>query len=235
MLIDIRRSCYTITKAATATAAAAAAAAAAATTATAAAATGAAEAMSHRQSSKKSKKHHEPQIEYIIDTTDKLGSLSVGKGHVRSVVPYIQEFITFAKGRWIGRELLEIFTREFGGHPRNYWINAIEGGRVKVNSKVVNKSYRLKNGDAILHRTHRHEPPVFGRITFVGESEYCLAVSKPPSMPMHPSGAYRFNSLENILKAEPLVPSQPPLYLVHRLDRVTSGLVIFAKSKGMSV
>lgn len=41
----------------------------------------------------------------------------------------------------------------------------------------------------------------------------------------------RFNSLEYILKYEPVVPSQPPLSLVHRLDRVTSGLVILAKGK----
>ena len=30
---------------------------------------------------------------------------------------------------------------------------------------------------------------------------------------------------------EPVIPNQPPLHLVHRLDRVTSGLVVIAKSK----
>ena len=31
---------------------------------------------------------------------------------IRHVIPYIQEFNTFAKGRWIGRELLEVLTRK---------------------------------------------------------------------------------------------------------------------------
>lgn len=48
---------------------------------------------------------------------------------------------------------------------------------------------------------------------------------------MHACGGYRYNSLEYILHHEPIVSDQPQLYLVHRLDRVTSGLVILAKSK----
>ena len=72
---------------------------------------------------------------------------------------------------------------------------------------------------------------VFGEIQLVGETSDLLAVSKPSSIPMHPCGAYRFNSLEYILKHEPLAPGQPQLFLVHRLDRLTSGLVILAKSK----
>ena len=38
----------------------------------------------------------------------------------------------------------------------------------------------------------------------MGQSADMLAVCKPPSLPMHPCGAYRFNSLEYVLKFEPL-------------------------------
>ena len=65
----------------------------------------------------------------------------------------------------------------------------------------------------------------------MGETDTLIAVSKPPSIPCHPCGAYRFNSLMFILAKEPVIPNQPPLHLVHRLDRVTSGLVVIAKSK----
>ena len=70
----------------------------------------------------------------------------------------------------------------------------------------------------------------------MGETADLLAVSKPASLPMHPCGAYRFNSLLHLLSVEPLpgraIPPDPTarLLLVHRLDRVTSGLVILAKS-----
>ena len=47
---------------------------------------------------------------------------------VRMVIPYTHIFTTFAKGRWIGRELLEVLSREFGGHPKEYWQNAILQG-----------------------------------------------------------------------------------------------------------
>lgn len=138
---------------------------------------------------------------------------------IRSVIPYVHEFTTHAKGRWIGREIIEVLTREFGGHPKEYWDNAISRGHVRINDKIVLDQYRFKNNDAMLHRTHRHEPSIAGIIEFVGHSESLMAVSKPPSIPVHPCGAYRFNSLMYILAKEPMIENQPVLYLVHRLDR----------------
>ena len=106
---------------------------------------------------------------------------------IRSVVPYIHEFTTFAKGRWLDREILEVLSKEFGGHPKDYWENAISNGNVLINSKIVPKTYKFKNSDALLHRTHRHEPPVYGELKFIGETDELLAVCKPTSIPMHPS------------------------------------------------
>lgn len=48
---------------------------------------------------------------------------------------------------------------------------------------------------------------------------------------MHPCGAYNHNSLSKVLESQPLTPDQPRLYFAHRLDRVTSGLVVVAKSR----
>jgi hypothetical protein len=114
--------------------------------------------------------------------------------------------------------------------------------------------------DVMVHRTHRHEPPVHGSITLVADTSDLVAVSKPASMPMHPCGSYHHNTLTHVLVNEHVIPNQPPLMLVHRLDRyavaymyactygyialiiaiyfdicsafrVTSGLVILAKTK----
>jgi len=162
---------------------------------------------------------------------------AVGAGRItRHVRPYVQDFKTFAKGRWIGREVLEVVCREFGAHPPSYWRSALRGGHVRVNGDKVAPEYRFRNSDSLLHRTHRHEPPVFGEVTLVEDTADVLAVCKPPSLPMHPCGAYRHNSLEFLMRAEPLCrpaagATPPPLHVVHRLDRVTSGLVVMAKSK----
>jgi tRNA pseudouridine32 synthase len=138
---------------------------------------------------------------------------------IRSVIPYVHEFTTHAKGRWVGREIIEVLTREFGGHPKEYWDNAITRGHVRINDKIIADQYRFKNNDAMLHRTHRHEPSIAGVIEFVGDTDSLMAVSKPPSIPVHPCGAYRFNSLMYILAKEPMIANQPVLFLVHRLDR----------------
>ena len=137
---------------------------------------------------------------------------------------------TYAKGRWWKRTIIEVLTTEFGSQPRSYWEGALKSGAVRVNNKLVTKDYTFKGGDLFTHNTHRHEPPVFGRVSLVAETADMLCVSKPSSMPIHPCGAYRDNSLVHILAREPLVPEQPPLHLVHRLDRVTSGVVVLAKS-----
>ena len=158
-------------------------------------------------------------------------SYEMVNGRLRYVTPYIHEFKTFAKGRWIGKELYAVITKEFGGGLDDaYWAKAIEQGQVKINNQKVTQNYIIRQSDSFTHLTHRHEPPVIGDIEFVGENDDILAVSKPASMPVHPCGAYRQNSLTYILSVEPFTPTQPPLHLVHRIDRVTSGLLILAKS-----
>jgi tRNA pseudouridine synthase 9 len=71
----------------------------------------------------------------------------------------------------------------------------------------------------MVHKTHRHEPPVHGAIELVAETGDLVAVNKPSSVTMHPCGAYYHNTLMHILKHEPLLEKQPTLLLVHRLDR----------------
>ena len=131
------------------------------------------------------------------------------KDGIRYVNPYIHRFVTFAKGRWLGRELLSVLMSEFGAHPQEYWKSAIKSMFVTVGGKKVSSQYKFKNGDKLEHMIHRHEPCVVGSIKFVGQDERILAVDKPSSIPVHPSGAYRFNSMLKILENEPLILNQP--------------------------
>ena len=65
-------------------------------------------------------------------------------------------------------------------------------------------------------------------IQVVAETEEFFVVDKPATIPCHPSGAYRHNSLQYILKH---MRPELTIFLVHRLDRLTSGLTIFTKTK----
>jgi 23S rRNA-/tRNA-specific pseudouridylate synthase len=50
---------------------------------------------------------------------------------------------------------------------------------------------------------HRHEPPVTGQpIDIVYQDDGLLVVNKPGSIPVHPSGRYRHNTVVHILRKE---------------------------------
>jgi len=92
--------------------------------------------------------------------------------------------------------------------------------------------YKIENNDFIRHTVHRHELPVSdARIQIVHEDEDVLVVNKPSSMPVHPCGRYRHNTVMFILAKE---MGYTTLHTVHRLDRLTSGILIFAKSASKS-
>lgn len=100
---------------------------------------------------------------------------------------------------------------------------------IRINGKQVSCDTILKNGDQISHTIHRHEPPVpYHPVTIFGSTEDIFAVNKPPSIPVHACGAFRYNTLEMIIRKELI---QDAFYFIHRLDRVTSGVVLIAKRK----
>ncbi|RLN65657.1 hypothetical protein BBJ28_00001824 [Nothophytophthora sp. Chile5] len=107
----------------------------------------------------------------------------------RMVEPYVYEFRTFAKQRWFNRELLEIFTTEFGAYSPDYYVRylsrdgvwqlAIASGRISVNHQVVAPDTVIKNGDLIIHKAHRHEPPVSGEEVAVVYEDEDLVRTQP--------------------------------------------------------
>ncbi|WOL11451.1 RNA pseudouridine synthase 7 isoform X1 [Canna indica] len=158
-----------------------------------------------------------------------------GKRYVR---PYYFEFISHVKNRWAGKTIVDLFAEEFKGRPHGYYVNAVNCGRIQVDNKTVSTSYVVQSSQKISHFLHRHEPPVLGGDVLVLQNEAdIVTVFKPASVPemnifsnnvqVHPCGQYRKNTVVGILQAE---HNLAPLYPVHRLDRLVSGLLIFAKN-----
>lgn len=72
---------------------------------------------------------------------------------------------------------------------------------------------------------------------FYSENEELVIVSKPGTMPVHPCGGYSVQSLMNILEKyykDKSTEGINKLYTIHRLDRLTSGLVIIGKSSSVA-
>lgn len=149
---------------------------------------------------------------------------------VRSVETYLHRFETFAKRRWCGRELLDLFVDEFG-LSRSYCQTAIAMGLLQINGQPQAPDYIIHDGDRVLHLVHRHEPSIHLASTTVDklvhyETDELVVVNKPSGLPVHPSGPYLHNSLSIWLAADRSGSFVP----VHRLDRLTSGLTLLAKS-----
>lgn len=111
---------------------------------------------------------------------------------IRYLEPYWSVYGSHAKGRWVGRELNEVFVTEFLSNnkfypvkiqlkQKNFFLNfqeaAIRAGRVFINGvQMTNPKYRIRPNDHLFHLGHRHEHPILAepKIEFIGKSKISL-------------------------------------------------------------
>ncbi|XP_019374551.1 PREDICTED: RNA pseudouridylate synthase domain-containing protein 2 [Gavialis gangeticus] len=155
------------------------------------------------------------------------------EGGLRKVRPYYFDFQTYCKGRWVGKSLLHVFASEFRSHPLAYYRVAARAGRLRLNEQPVRDlDVVLKNNDFLRNTAHRHEPPVTAQpIQVLAENDEMVVVDKPSSLPVHPCGRFRHNTVIFILGKE---HNLKELHTIHRLDRMTSGVLMFAKTLEVS-
>ena len=147
---------------------------------------------------------------------------------LRKVYPYYFTFTTFSKGRWVGERILDVFAREFRAHPSEEYERCIKAGTLTVNYEKVDIDYKLKHNDLLANVVHRHEVPVTAeKIQIVHIDDNMVVVNKPASIPVHPCGRYRHNTVLYILAKDHGLKN---LCTIHRLDRLTSGLLLFGRN-----
>jgi len=148
------------------------------------------------------------------------------RGRALLLAPYVYTFATFAKQRWFGRPVLEVLEDEFGrGKAPDYFERALSSGLIRINGEKVAPERPFQEHDRLSHMMHRHEPPVSAeRIRVCGVQGSLACVSKPAPLPVHACGGYHMNSLKVMLEQR----LNTKIHLCHRLDRLTTGLVVFA-------
>jgi 23S rRNA pseudouridine1911/1915/1917 synthase len=104
----------------------------------------------------------------------------------------------------------------------------LQFGKAKPSSQLI-------PGDEVLVLTERKpEPEVDFNYQILFEDDVIFIINKPPQLPVHPAGRYFFNTLLIHLKTQghqtPL-RSEKDFYLVHRIDKETSGVLVLAKDK----
>uniref|UniRef100_A0A6B2L5J1 Pseudouridine synthase n=1 Tax=Arcella intermedia TaxID=1963864 RepID=A0A6B2L5J1_9EUKA len=153
-------------------------------------------------------------------------------GGFRRVLPYVYTFHVFAKGRWYSMPLLQLLLHEYRSYNEEYYRRAIKSGRIRINGNLVDPDYVIKEHDELTHAVHRHEPPITDKaITIIHQDEELVVIDKPPSIPVHPSGRFRHNTVVFILAKEHGFNN---LHLVHRIDRLTSGILLLGRNPAVA-
>lgn len=124
--------------------------------------------------------------------------------------------------------LAERFTYQ----SRTRWQKEILGGNVLYNgTPLTNYHKKIAPGDVITYRfEERVEPEIDRRYEILYEDEHLIAVNKSGNIPIHPSGRFFRNTLQTVLEEDFGAPLYPP----HRLDRETSGVILFGRSPAVA-
>lgn len=127
------------------------------------------------------------------------------------------------------KRLDNYLAERFTYFSRSGWQKQIANGKVFLNGEIAKSSHKKIKGNDIItfYGKRKEEPGVDKNITILYEDEHLVAINKTGDLPVHAAGIYFNNTLsmllDNMYKAK--------LYLVHRLDRETSGVILAARSK----
>lgn len=124
------------------------------------------------------------------------------------------------------------------GVSRSLIQKLIRQGRVLVNDRPVKPAYRLKEGDNVFVRfemfVSAEIKPVDIPLDIVYEDEDILVLNKPAGIIVHPARGNLENTLVNAVLFHcgrlPSLSDAVRPGVIHRLDKDTTGLIIFAKT-----
>ena len=111
-------------------------------------------------------------------------------------------------------------------------------GAIQVNGRPITRSsYRLQTGDQVSVRTQEHERPEIllpRGMKVLFEDASLMVIEKPENLLSMANATERVKTAyafltDYVRRGNPLNPER--VWIVHRLDRETSGLMVFAKTE----
>ncbi len=128
-----------------------------------------------------------------------------------------------------GLNLAQFLSEKYTYYTLEDWKKQIEEEMILVNGRKTEINSVLNLNDEISFSIEDfEEPEVNTNYSIVYEDEFLFAVNKSGNLPVHPAGRYRKNNLTTLLCNSNLITGE--IYIVNRLDRETSGIVLFGKS-----
>ncbi len=124
------------------------------------------------------------------------------------------------------------------GISRNLTQKLIDKGKVLVNGNSVKHSYRVKTGDEIYVRFEMESSPTIGAenipLDIIYEDADIIVVNKAKGIIVHPARGNFEHTMVNALLFHcgqlPTLGDRVRPGVLHRLDKDTTGLILFAKT-----
>ena len=137
------------------------------------------------------------------------------------------------------------FKLNIGKYPQSLIERLIRKKKIKVNKKRIKTSYRVKLNDKIdIYEIDKLKPSKNNKIEkykpsnkekknyedfIIEDNENFIVINKPSGIPVQ-SGTKSFKNIIDILRETKYFLDSKP-YIVHRLDKETSGVMIVAKNR----
>jgi 23S rRNA pseudouridine1911/1915/1917 synthase len=149
-----------------------------------------------------------------------------------------KEFCRIVAERQKGRRIDQYLISAGIGISRNLTQKLIRDGKVAVNRHPVKSSYRVKTGDEIYVRFQTEVAPQIRPedipLDIIYEDEDVIVVNKQKGIVVHPARGNFEHTMVNALLHHvgqlPTLGDKIRPGVLHRLDKDTTGLIIFAKT-----
>jgi len=126
--------------------------------------------------------------------------------------------------------ILDFLEQRFPKVDRMIWEQRMREGKLldSAGTPITCQTPYIPQQKLFYFREVADEAPILLAEKILFQNSEILVACKPPFLPVTPSGPYVDECLLHRLKAE---TSNPDLVPLHRIDRETSGLVLFSKNK----
>lgn len=129
--------------------------------------------------------------------------------------------------KYAGETLIESLARRFTYQDRDYWLGKIASGEVLVDGRKGEPAQQLCLGEEIQFAIPEfYEPDLDTCYHKIWENEHLILVSKPADLPVHSNHRFFHQTMTALVRRDENLPDINP---IHRLDRETSGLMVYLK------
>lgn len=154
---------------------------------------------------------------------------------MKKILNVTEDYHDMRIDRWVKKKIFNV--------PQSLIEKSLRQGKIKVNNLIVKSAYKLKYKDKIYLYNFNPETTflnkkkyvptkkdIYSSESFIIENnENFVVINKPPGLPVQGGTKSYKNLVDNLSNSKIFKNSKP--YIVHRIDKDTSGILIIAKTR----